>query len=428
MMIKNLSITSKLDVRFARAAALCLFAFAASVLVPAEARAQWTTSGTNTTTTNNVGVGTAAPATSLHVSTATAGPRGIIDEQTSADANSALFYFRKSRAGAAAQNGDNIGSLFASAFDGASFVSGARLRFAIDGPVAANSVPTAIQFLTGANADGVERMRIGSNGNVGIGTANPSRLLELSASSTNTQVFMASTAALSIFNTDATANNTADLSFRTFDSGGAGITPAKVVAVFTNRTAGASAGDLTFVTLNASIGAERMRVTSTGNVGIGTAAPASKLHVAGNITVDGNINAKWQDVAEWVPSTQKLAPGTVVVLDAARDNHVMASLKSYDTRVAGVVSAQPGLTLGEAGEGKALVATTGRVKVRVDATRAPVQIGDLIVTSDVPGMAMKSAPVSFGGVEMHRPGTIIGKALEPLSKGTGEILVLLSLQ
>ncbi len=29
---------------------------------------------------------------------------------------------------------------------------------------------------------------------------------------------------------------------------------------------------------------------------------------------------------------------------------------------------------------------------------------------------------------MHRPGTIIGKALEPLSTGEGTILVLLSLQ
>jgi hypothetical protein len=165
-----------------------------------------------------------------------------------------------------------------------------------------------------------------------------------------------------------------------------------------------------------------------GNVGVGTNAPASKLHVIGNITVDGNINAKYQDVAEWVPSTQKLAAGTVVILDTGRDNHVLASKGAYDTRVAGVISAQPGLSLGEAGEGKVLVATTGRVKVRVDATRAPIKIGDLIVTSEVEGVAMKSVPVELGGVALHRPGTLIGKALESLEKGTGEILVLLSLQ
>jgi hypothetical protein len=165
-----------------------------------------------------------------------------------------------------------------------------------------------------------------------------------------------------------------------------------------------------------------------GNVGIGTTNPTSKLHVVGDITVTGNVNAKYQDLAEWVPSTQKLAVGTVVVVDAEGQNHVLASAKSYDTGVAGVITGQPGLILGEGGEGKVMVATTGRVKVKVDATRAPVRAGDLLVTSDVPGVAMKSVPVELGGVTFHRPGTIIGKALEPLAKGTGEILVLLSLQ
>jgi hypothetical protein len=41
---------------------------------------------------------------------------------------------------------------------------------------------------------------------------------------------------------------------------------------------------------------------------------------------------------------------------------------------------------------------------------------------------MKSEPVKVGGRLMHMPGTLIGKALEPLAKGRGEILVLLSLQ
>jgi hypothetical protein len=31
-------------------------------------------------------------------------------------------------------------------------------------------------------------------------------------------------------------------------------------------------------------------------------------------------------------------------------------------------------------------------------------------------------------VQLHRPGTLIGKALEPLKRGSGKILVLLSLQ
>jgi len=84
--------------------------------------------------------------------------------------------------------------------------------------------------------------------------------------------------------------------------------------------------------------------------------------------------------------------------------------------------------LGVAAAGKAKIATTGRVKVKVDATRAPISIGDLLVTSDVAGTAMKSEAVEIKGRKFHQPGTVIGKALQPLAGGRGEILVLLSLQ
>ncbi len=179
---------------------------------------------------------------------------------------------------------------------------------------------------------------------------------------------------------------------------------------------------------------EKMRILGNGNVGIGLADPLEKLHVVGNgkvtgnLTVDGTINAKYQDVAEWVPASEQIPPGTVVVLDSTKSNHVIASTKGYDTRVAGVISEQPGITLGESGDNKVLVATTGRVRIKVDASRGPIRIGDLLVTSDVPGLAMKSEPVSIGVVQLHRPGTLIGKALEPLATGQGHILVLLSLQ
>jgi hypothetical protein len=178
----------------------------------------------------------------------------------------------------------------------------------------------------------------------------------------------------------------------------------------------------------------QMIVRGNGNVGIGTTTPTAKLHVAGdgkitgNLTVDGNIAAKYQDVAEWVPATGALPAGTVVTLNPTQANLVEPSSKAYDTRVAGVISARPGIVLGESGENKVLVATSGRVRIKVDATNAPIEIGDLLVTSEKEGIAMKSVPVTFGGVEIHRPGTLIGKALERWDKGTGEILVLLSLQ
>jgi len=168
--------------------------------------------------------------------------------------------------------------------------------------------------------------------------------------------------------------------------------------------------------------------TASTNVGIGTASPHARLDVAGDIIVSGNINAKYQDVAEWVDSGEALDPGTVVVLDHRHNNQVQPSSTLYDTTVAGVVSGQPGIILGEAGVTKSRVATTGRVRVKVDATKGSIAVGDLLVTSDHTGLGMKSEPMDFNGRKFHQPGTIIGKALEPLSEGVGEVLVLLSLQ
>jgi hypothetical protein len=148
----------------------------------------------------------------------------------------------------------------------------------------------------------------------------------------------------------------------------------------------------------------------------------------GNLTVHGTVYANYQDVAEWVPASELMPAGTVVVISDETNNTVTASTHAYDTAVAGVVSAAPGLLLGVASDSKAKIATTGRVKVRVDASKGPIQKGDLLVTSDRPGMAMKSEPLDLGGTKIHRPGTLIGKALEPLASGEGEILVLLSLQ
>jgi hypothetical protein len=288
-----------------------------------------------------------------------------------------------------------------------------------------------------------------------------------------------------LYNSNVTANNFVGLGFQTRDTAGNVRNLSFIKSVATARTTTGVSGDIAFAVSNGATLVEALRVTSGSRVGIGTSAPnfkldlqggqinssgglciagdcrtawsqvssqwttsgttinysggnvgigtgavapVEKLEVVGNIKVSGNINAKYQDVAEWVESSQELPPGTVVVLDTSKSNQVIASTESYDSRIAGVISLQPGLTLGEQAEGRVLVATTGRVKVKVDATSGPIQIGDLLVTSSREGFAMKSMPVDVGGVQMHRPGTLIGKALEPLVKGTGEILVLLSLQ
>ena len=258
-----------------------------------------------------------------------------------------------------------------------------------------------------------ERMRIDASGNVGIGATAP-----------GTKLDVAGTVRAGNADTNMGTHATYGTTYSAFWRQGADY------SLLTNGThsfvnAPSGSGNIYFRAANTD---KMILVGSSGNVGIGTASPTTKLHVVGDVTVTGNIAAKYQDIAEWVESSEPVNSGTVVVLDDTASNRVTASSQSYDTRVAGVVSAQPGLTLGEAGDTKVLVATTGRVKVKVDASAGPIKVGDLLVTSDTPGVAMKSQPISVSGVQLHRPGTLIGKALEPLQKGTGEILVLLSLQ
>jgi hypothetical protein len=252
-----------------------------------------------------------------------------------------------------------------------------------------------------------------ANGNVGVGTVTPTYPVSV-RSSMAVPGGGVSTAAEGNFNV-------------AFASGNAFIGQSSVTgAVIFGQ--GAGGGNILFTVWNGATNTELMRITSAGQVGIGTANPAAALDVVGSVNVSGNIAAKYQDIAEWVPSEGDLPDGDVVVLSDDHPNQVEISRTAYDTKVAGVVSARPGMILGEASADKSKIATTGRVKVKVDATKHPVKIGDLLVTSDTPGFAMVSQPVKLSGIAIHRPGTIIGKALEPLASGRGEILVLLSMQ
>ena len=315
-----------------------------------------------------------------------------------------------------------------------------------------------LRFRTGTNISSGEssltdRMVVSPAGNIGIGTTSPSNRLSIVGPVQNGvfTVFIDSTAGgqagsqhgIQINGTSAT----------TYLSAGAtsvfGAAPHVNVnaadnanyAVTFGNTGGwgrvlrlrSSSSDSTVPVMQvegSNGGTVALSAQANGTVGVGTGSPDAsyKLDVVGNVRVSGNIAAKYQDVAEWVETSQALPAATVVVLHANRSNHVVASSRAYDTRVAGVISSQPGLILGERAENKVLVATTGRVKIKVDATRGAIRVGDLLVTSNKEGVAMKSRPISVGGARIHRPGTIIGKALEPLANGRGEILVLLSLQ
>jgi hypothetical protein len=100
----------------------------------------------------------------------------------------------------------------------------------------------------------------------------------------------------------------------------------------------------------------------------------------------------------------------------------------YDKRVAGVVSGaggyKPAIVLDNhsARGNRSPIALLGKVYCKVDAGPAPVEVGDLLTTSDTPGHAMKA------GDPAKAFGSVIGKALRPLSDGQGLIPILVALQ
>jgi hypothetical protein len=124
-----------------------------------------------------------------------------------------------------------------------------------------------------------------------------------------------------------------------------------------------------------------------------------------------------------------LEPGMVVVIDPDRPGKLKLSETAYDKRVAGIISGaggvKPGVLMGQEGsvaDGEHPVALSGRVYCVADATRAPIEPGDMLTTSDIPGHAMKADD------HVRCPGAVIGKAMTSLENGRGLVLVLVSLQ
>ena len=149
-----------------------------------------------------------------------------------------------------------------------------------------------------------------------------------------------------------------------------------------------------------------------------------------SVVLDGNVGdilLNGADCAEIFPTYGNgIEPGCLV--SAVKGGRVRLSRRPYDRKVVGVVSGlgsvRPGLILNRSAATKAHapVGVSGRVVCKADAQFGRIDVGDLLTTSEVPGVAMKAS---------HRDrafGCVVGKALQPLAEGAGEIMVLVGLR
>jgi len=145
---------------------------------------------------------------------------------------------------------------------------------------------------------------------------------------------------------------------------------------------------------------------------------------------DGGTQTGGADFAESVIATggNHYGPGDLFVLDATSNRQLTLAAEPYSTLVAGIYSTKPGVLATThkldtaATVGEVPLAIVGIVPCKVSAENGPIHRGDLLVTSSTPGYAMK-------GTDRGRMlGAVVGKAMEPLEKGTGLIQVLVTLQ
>jgi hypothetical protein len=214
----------------------------------------------------------------LRASTNTAVGNLLVLQKSNDGTNPANIAFCKSRGTASSPTAvlseDVSAAFFGLAFDGTTYQSIGGIKYVVQGIAGTNDVSGYITLDTrpsGVGAFTQERLRITSDGKVGVGTSSPTELLHVVGSGTTT-----------VRAATSDTSGAAVARFRVvYPGGGGGATSA--VDLRAGDGYGYLLAENNVPLLFGTNNQERLRITSDGNVGIGTASPGLPLHVIGTI-------------------------------------------------------------------------------------------------------------------------------------------------
>ena len=190
--------------------------------------------------------------------------------------------------------------------EGQTFASGhgASLEFYSGGTTLADIYANTSKDLILRTNGTTERMRITNAGNVGIGTTSPTHLLNLSESDSNSvQLVIDNT------NTTDAGTETSEIRFRHYRSYVAGQNDAGEIIVGKEQAWDAAGDRNSYMAFGTRKGSdavvEKMRITSAGNVGIGTTSPETITSTVSTLTLNGTSGTVSGGFAYQVNGTTK---------------------------------------------------------------------------------------------------------------------------